>query len=489
MQPTFFFYDYETTGINPKSDRIIQFAGVRTDLEFNIIAEPIVLYSKLSPEIIPSLEAVIITGITPEILEEQGLSEVELTRRIYREFSQANTCVAGYNNIRFDDEFTRYAFYRNFFDPYAREWQNNNSRFDLIDTVRLCCALRHENINWPRKTDDPSKISFKLEDLSKANNLNHYKAHDALSDVYATIELAKLIKQHQPKLLEYLLKARKKDFVNSLINISEIFNNSINIASKVLVHSSRMVSSEYFGTSVFLPLLNDPLNPNSIITWDLRYDPDILCKLPTDINSLKSLLYTPQEQLAPDQTRLHLKNIAINKVPALAPLNTIDNKYNNGYSRLNLNKQLILQRAELILSNKDKWYNLLIDLFSEKTEFVNLNVEHQLYDKFISPSDRALCNRVHLSPENKLQELQSKFFDSRLPELLFRYRARNYFYTLDNCEQEKWQLYCSNILKSPAKEFLYKANNMLKSAEHVSLINSWVNYINTLVSGMTIAET
>ncbi len=475
MSISFFFYDYETTGIDPKRDRIMQFAGVRTDNNFEIISKPIAEYCKLSPEIIPSLEALLITGIDYETLDKQGLNEVEFTKLICREFSQAGTCVAGYNNIRFDDEFTRYSFYRNFYDPYAREWQNNNSRWDLIDVVRMCSALRPTGIEWPKSQDN--KPSFKLEDLTKANGLTHYKAHDALSDVYATIDFAKLILSKQPKLFNYLLNCRKKNFVNKLINLEA----DVDLNTRLIVHSSRMISSSFHATSIFLPLCKDPTNSNGNICWDLRYDPNVLLSLNNDLAKAKYLLYTSEQDLKPGEQRLALKNILVNKVPAVAPIATVDS---SSYERIQLDRDIVYKRAEQLLENSNLWQDILPRLFSEKLEFKSIDAEHQLYDKFISDYDKKLCVRVHFTPENKLRELEVEFSDQRLKELLFRYRARNYYSTLDNSERLRWQEYCINRLNNTNElatlsrdEFILKARQINDTTYNNKLMDSWLSYI------------
>lgn len=485
MAQTFFFYDYETTGIDPKRDRVIQFAGVRTDEDFNIISDPIVEYCKLSRDIVPNLEAILVTGISYDTLDSQGLSEVDFYRLIYKEFSQANTCVLGYNSIRFDDEFTRYSFYRNFYDPYAREWQNNNSRWDLIDVVRMCAALRPDGINWPINSE--GKISFKLEELTKANNLLHAKAHDALSDVYATIEIAKLIKKNQPRLFNYLLNCRKKDFIKKNIQVST----DLDVKSKLFVHSSRMISSEFYATSIFVPLMQDPLNQNGFICWDLRHDPKVLLELNNNIDRAKYLLYTSSEDMKPGENRLGLKTVFINKAPALAPVNTVDDAC---YSRLKLDKDVVLANAELLLRNQNNWFELIKSLYSEKMEFSSSDAEHMLYDKFIDYNNKQLCTRVHFADYYKLKDLQESFSDARLKVLLFRYRARNYPETLSDDEKLEWQNYCHDRLDNnndlatvSRQEFIEKAHSYLnqnKSQEQGSLdkahvVKSWLNYFET----------
>ncbi len=75
--------------------------------------------------------------------------EAEFIARIHAELAHPGTCGVGYNSIRFDDEFTRYTLYRNFYDPYAREWQNGCSRWDIIDMLRLTRALRRRGSSGP----------------------------------------------------------------------------------------------------------------------------------------------------------------------------------------------------------------------------------------------------------------------------------------------------------------------------------------------------
>ena len=211
MTASIFWYDYETTGIDPRRDRPLQVAGIRTDEALNEIEAPLNFYCRPSDDILPHPAACLITGITPQRLEEQGLGEAEFMTRLHAELSRPGTCVAGYNTLRFDDEVTRYSLYRNFFDPSAREWQGGNSRWDLIDLVRTAYALRPEGIQWP--LNDEGVVTLKLERLTEANGLEHGQAHDALSDVRATIAMARLLRQRQPKLYDFLYRLRGKHAV------------------------------------------------------------------------------------------------------------------------------------------------------------------------------------------------------------------------------------------------------------------------------------
>ncbi|MDZ7902825.1 MAG: exodeoxyribonuclease I [Rheinheimera sp.] len=249
MAATFYFHDYETWGADPKKDRPAQFAGIRTDDNFSPVQNVDMWYCQLAPDYLPNPEAALITGITPQLCQQKGLPEVEFMRRILAQFSAPETCVIGYNNIRFDDEITRYALYRNFFDPYAREWQHGNSRWDLIDVVRACYALRPEGIEWPTKDD--GSPSFRLEDLTKANGIAHENAHDASADVYATIAMAKLLKDKQPRLFQYLYDLRKKNKVSELIDVAGL---------TPLVHVSSKFPALQGCCSWIVPLAFHPTN-------------------------------------------------------------------------------------------------------------------------------------------------------------------------------------------------------------------------------------
>lgn len=247
QQSTFLFHDYETFGTHPALDRPAQFAAIRTDSEFNVIGEPEVFYCKPADDYLPQPGAVLITGITPQEARAKGENEAAFAARIHSLFTVPKTCILGYNNVRFDDEVTRNVFYRNFYDPYAWSWQHDNSRWDLLDVMRACYALRPEGINWPE--NDDGLPSFRLEHLTKANGIEHSNAHDAMADVYATIAMAKLVKTRQPRLFDYLFTHRNKHKLMALIDVPQM---------KPLVHVSGMFGAWSGNTSWVAPLAWHP---------------------------------------------------------------------------------------------------------------------------------------------------------------------------------------------------------------------------------------
>ncbi|MGL4193737.1 MAG: exodeoxyribonuclease I, partial [Edwardsiella piscicida] len=420
--PTFLFHDYETFGQHPARDRPAQFAGVRTDADFNIIEEPQVFYCRLADDYLPQPDAVMITGITPQTALAQGVCEAEFAERIHQMFSVPGTCVVGYNNIRFDDEVSRNLFYRNFFDPYAYSWQNGNSRWDLLDVVRTCYALRPEGIVWPE--NEQGLPSFKLEHLSQANGIEHSNAHDAMADVYATIALAKRVKQAQPRLFDYLFQLRNKNRVAQLIDIA---------AMTPLVHVSGMFGALRGNTSLIAPLAWHPENKNAVIVCDL--DSDITPLLTLDATALRERLYTPRSELG-DAAPVPIKLVHINKCPVLAPEKTLlaDNAARLGLDRQRCrdNLALLQQHSEI----RDK----VVSLFADAPPFPpSDDVDSQLYDGFFSDADRQAMQIIRATQPQNLPALDLRFSDPRITPLLFRYRARNYPTTLDESERRRWQ--------------------------------------------------
>jgi exodeoxyribonuclease-1 len=426
-----FWYDYETTGINPRCDRPLQVAGIRTDFELNEIDQPVNLYCQPSDDILPHPAACAITGITPSRLAELGLSEADFMTRVHAQLAAPGTCGAGYNTLRFDDEMTRYSLYRNFFDPYAREWQGGNSRWDLIDVVRAAYALRPDGLQWP--TDDQGRVTLKLDRLTVANNIDHGNAHEALSDVRATIALARLIRQKQPKLYEWLFQLRSKQKVMDQIRLLQ-----------PMVHISGRFSAARSFVGVVLPLAWHPRNKNALIVCDLHLDPQGLLDL--DAETLRQRLYTRRDDLAEGELPVPLKLIHINKCPVVAPLSVLRPE---DQQRLGLDMALYQQRALRLSDAQQVWRDKVMAIYASEAFTSSEDPEQQLYDGFIGDRDRRLCDQVRAADPLQLAQQQWPFDDERLPELLFRYRARNFPDTLSVEEQERWRIFCQQRLSAP----------------------------------------
>ncbi len=431
---TIYWHDYETFGSDPARDRPCQFAGLRTDEALNIIGDPLVIYCRPAEDVLPDPVACLVTGITPQKAMEKGLPEAEFASCIMQEFMQPGTCVAGYNSIRFDDEVSRHLFYRCLLDPYEREWKNGNSRWDIIDLLRLAHALRPEGIRWPQRED--GNTSFRLEDLTKANGIAHEDAHDALSDVRATIALARLVKEQQPRLYDWYYQLRFKRKVQALLDLAE---------PELLLHVSSRYPASRGCMAVVLPLLLHPDNPNGVIVCDLAQDPSAWLDLAED--EIRHRLFSPAAILeAAGLERIALKTIHVNKSPALAPLSVLTEAV---IKRYGIDLDQCRQHQAMLLREE---YSKLAAVFRSGPDAgTQQDPELMLYSGgFISDSDRRLLNSLAGSDGETLKSQQPAFADTRLPELLFRYRCRNYPETLSADERQRWYAHCRERLLQPS---------------------------------------
>ncbi|MEN9657531.1 MAG: hypothetical protein RL571_996 [Pseudomonadota bacterium] len=418
---TFYWHDYETFGINPRRDRPSQFAGIRTDAELNEIGAPLMQYCKPAPDYLPDPESCLLTGITPQHCLENGVDEFEFAARIEAELAAPSTVSLGYNSIRFDDEVTRFMFWRNLIEPYSREWQNDCSRWDLLDVVRTCYALRPEGINWPKHED--GRPSFKLEHLTRDNGIAHEAAHDALSDVRATIALARLIKQRQPKLFDFCFSLRKKDKVMEQIGLPN---------ARPFLHISGMFPADRGCIAIVWPLAMHPSNKNEVIVWDLAFDPAELFTLDTD--TIRQRMFSKSADLPEGVTRLPVKSIHINKSPiVIGNLKTLSS---DRATHWNIDVEQALAHAKIAETAPDMaaiWQQVF------SSEHVKSDVDEDLYGGFVGNNDKRLLAKLrHFSGEELAREPVS-FEDSRLEEVLFRYRARNFPQSLSPAELRRWE--------------------------------------------------
>jgi exodeoxyribonuclease-1 len=428
---TFYWHDYETFGTDPRRDRPVQFAGIRTDLDFNIVDDPLVVYCKPAADCLPHPEACLITGITPQHAEQKGVCEAEFVRLIHDQLAQPNTCTLGYNSLRFDDEVTRNCLYRNFYDPYAREWQNGNSRWDLIDVVRAARALRPEGIVWP--VNEEGGPSFRLDQLTQANNIAHEAAHDALSDVYATLAITKLVKQAQPKLYQFLLQHRVKTEVLNLLQLGSF---------KPVVHISGKYPAVNLCLAVVLPVCKHPTNINGMIVYDLSVDPEPMLSL--SVEEIQQRIFTATANLPEGVARIPLKTVHINKCPVLAPVSVIRPE---DAQRLEIDLVLCQARIGKIKAATGLAEKLAAVFSGQAYAEQDSDPDLEIYSGgFFSDNDKKQMIKIRAMPPEQLATSAFKFTDSRLPEMLFRYRARNYPQTLNADEQLRWNAFCVDRL-------------------------------------------
>jgi len=435
---SFYWHDYETFGADPARDRPAQFAGLRTDAELNIIGEPLVVFCRPADDFLPQPQACLVTGITPQQALAAGLPECEFIARIHDELAQPGTCGVGYNSLRFDDEFTRHILYRNFFDPYAREWRDGNSRWDLIDVVRTAYALRPEGIEWPLRED--GLPSFRLEDLTAANGIGHEHAHDALSDVHATIALARLLRERQPRLFDYLMRKRDKQSAIAELDIDSM---------KPVLHVSGMFGAQRHNIALVAPLARHPNNNNEVICYDLSVDPAPLAELPAE--RLRELLFTRSEQLRDGELRPGLKSVHVNRCPVLLTPRMLDSAT---AARLAIDGARCRTHLAWIRDYRDRdraaFTAKLQAIHAPREYAAHTDPDYMLYSGgFFSDRDRRTMDRLRGATAGELATQSFVFEDARLPEMLFRYRARNYLDSLSPGEREQWQEFRFRRLTEP----------------------------------------
>ena len=438
-EPTFLWHDYETFGAYPTLDRPAQFAAIRTNSALDPVGDPLDWYCQPAVDVFPHPIASLITGITPQDARKKGLIEAEFAKNIHAEMMEPNTCSAGYNSIRFDDEFSRNLFYRNFFDPYEREYRNNNSRWDLIDLARMCYALRPAGIEWPQRED--GMASFKLEYLSAANKIGHEGAHEALSDVMATIGLARLIRTAQPRLFDWALKMRDQHFVMQMLSPAK---------PRPVLHTSSRIPASRGCTTLVLPVCIYPDRRKSVIVYDLMADPEPL--LSASAEEISERVFTAAKDLPDDMERIPLKALHTNHLPMVAPaaaLKGVDCK------RIGLDPQRCFEHAEKLTAALDTVGSKVMEVFKPRpnepySPGAGHDPDHMIYTGgFFSSSDRRLMGEIHMTNPADLAKSEWAFQDPRLTEMLFRYRARNFPDSLTPDEQQRWQTDRLQRLKQP----------------------------------------
>ena len=422
--PGFLFYDLETFGRDPRRTRIAQFAAIRTDLELNPVGEPVSLFCQPADDLLPSPAATLITGITPQRARAEGLREADFMARIAEELGQPQTCALGYNSIRFDDEFVRFGLYRNFHDPYEREWRNGNSRWDLLDVLRLAEALRPGGLEWPQREDGAP--SFKLEHLAAANGVREGEAHEALSDVRALIGLARKFKAAQPRLWDYAYALRDKRKVASLLDVVNM--------TPLLHISSRYPASRHCAALV-APVARHPKIESRVIVCGLDEDPGAW--LGMDPDAIADRLYTPAADLPEGERRVPLKEVHTNKCPILLPLEHLRDA---DFERLGIDRAACLANAARLRSAPGL-AETVRRVFAAETAHEPADADAALYDGFPSDGDKRLFPRVRSAPVTELAGFAARFDDPRYAELLFRFRARNWPESLDAGERRRWDDY------------------------------------------------
>ena len=424
MTKTFFFYDLETSGLDPRDDRIMQFAGIRTDEQLQQIGEPVNVLVALNDDTLPSPDALMVTGVTPQKTVDEGYTEAQFAEMFATEIATPDTTMVGYNNIRFDDEFMRALLWRTFRDPYEWSYADGRSRWDLLDVVRMVRALRPEGFEWPVVDGVPTN---RLELLSAANGIDHISAHDALSDVEALIGIARLIRTKQPQLFEYLYSIRDKKSVQQLVSLE---------APAPFVYSSGRYENDHEKTTVAYPVAE--AEHGNIFVYDLRYDPSVWKDLSSE--QIQKVLETPADDREEQFRRVPVKKLQYNRSPAVAPIGVL--QQGDAWNRIGLSLDVVEHHIKSLKNDPElgaRFAQAIEGRVFEKSTISD--AENLLYDGFVSNRDKLRVEVVRNATEHELADMKPSFDDVRLTELFPRYKARNFPKTLSDDERISYEQY------------------------------------------------
>lgn len=437
MEQSFFFYDLETSGLSPRVDRIMQFAGQRTNMELEPIGDPVNILVKLPNDTLPSPGAIMVTGITPQSTQLDGLTEAEFCKYVSEEIFTPGTIACGYNSVRFDDEHMRYCFWRNFYDPYEWQWKDGRSRWDMLDVVRMTRALRPEGINWPVTPE--GKATNRLELMTKANGISHEAAHDALSDVNALIDVTRLIREKQNSLYNYLFKMRDKRAVQQLVNLQN---------PTPFVYTCGQYSSANAKTTVAFPIA--PARNGNVLVFDLR-------------RNLDELLAEGEPKFFPT-----VKELKYNHCPAVAPLGVLEQ--GDGWVKIGLDKATVEKNLKALLAHPD-FIERMRSENEARTEFPPaVDSESALYDGFLDAQDKTKCMAISRATVNDLADFHPDFHDPRLPDLLLHYKARNFENSLSENEHAAWEKYRVERIKAHANQYIKEIQELAAAGKDSFLL-------------------
>lgn len=436
MSQSYFFYDLETSGIDCRTARVMQFAGQRTDMDFNPIGDPVNVLVKLTPDVVPEPDAIMITGITPQSTLQDGLTEREFLELFYEEIVRPGTIFLGFNTIRFDDEFIRFLHYRNFYDAYEWQWCDDCSRWDLLDVVRMTRALRPEGIEWPFTPE--GRPTNRLELLTKLNGLEHEQAHDALSDVTASIAVAKLLRDKQPRLFKHLLDCRSKDWVKKQLADERPF----------VYVSGRYPSADLHATVATI-VAEHYEQAGCTYVYDLRHDPEPFLNM--DVDGLVQAIQNKYVR-EPGKLVLPVKEMRYNRCPAIAPLDIMADPAVQ--ERIHL-KPEVFQEYNRKLKSRPDFKDRVQAAFRQIAEArpagkdqigVEQAVDGQLYDGFFDRGEKAVMGQLRQAQPEEITKIGAQFNDKRLRTLVPLYKARNFPRSLTPDEREWWDGFCRKRL-------------------------------------------
>jgi exodeoxyribonuclease-1 len=279
-----------------------------------------------------------------------------------------------------------------------------------------------------------------LELITKLNGIDHFKAHDALSDVEALIAVTKLIKDKQPALYNHLFKFKDKNTIKQLVNLD---------VKQPFVYVSGRYDATYHKATVAFPLTSG--RNGAVVVYDLRHDPTPFIGLSQ--KELEKIFYTPWEERQKEgYVSIPVKELQYNRAPAVAPLGVLAR--DDGWGRIGLNEEIVKKHRDILLSSPEFAENIR-SIIERRPPFVSSkDPEAQLYDAFLPERDVLTVAKVRQADEQQLADLHPEFIDERLDVLLLHYKARNFPRALAEDEVGLWERWRADRLQRQMPAFV-----------------------------------
>ena len=172
-------FDLETTGLDKTKHQIIQYAGIKIDQDTNEIIDELNIYIQPHKPYLINIQAYIKHGISPEFLADKPHIE-DVAQQIINFMKDCD--ILSYNGLSFDLSFLIY------------ELNKYGFKFDVSDVDCYDSFIIEKRIH-----------GMKLEDTYKrytghTMEENGLEAHNALSDVKATLTIFNKQKEAYPEL-------------------------------------------------------------------------------------------------------------------------------------------------------------------------------------------------------------------------------------------------------------------------------------------------
>ncbi|MDF1653514.1 MAG: exonuclease domain-containing protein [Coxiellaceae bacterium] len=443
MKQSYLFYDLETSGLNPCFDQVMQFAAIRTDLEFNEI-ERHEFFVKLNPDVIAAPIALSIHQVGLDDIKNAD-NEITAIKRIHALLNQPGTISLGYNTLGFDDEFLRFSFYRNLLPSYTHQYANKCSRMDIYPITVLYYLFANDTLQWPERN---GRTSLKLEDINTANQLASGQAHNALVDVEVTIALAKKLAEKQD-MWKYVLGYFDKQTDLTRINqLPVAFSTTQPFHEAIAVQGSLGYRNNFCAPVLHIGQHKHYKNQS---LW-LRLDNEDLSTLTHDTIAEKTFVIKKRAAEPPI--------ILPTKDRYLTQINQ------ERLDRAKQNQQFLNDHPEILTAIQQYHQHFTFDSVE------GTDIDSDLYQiDFPSRSDTQLCQRIHQSPPAKWTQLAEQFDQRVYQQLVDRLLARHF---PDECSAEQKQqfdAYLHQIIEGNEKRKDFRGQFQLSISEAQQELN------------------